>query len=40
MEEEGPGFPWSRAEDERLLGLVLKEGIFNWGRLGSRMGCS
>lgn len=39
MQEED-GFAWGKAEDDRLLSLVLQEGITNWSRLGSEIGCT
>lgn len=38
--QDGDGFAWGKAEDDRLLSLVLQEGITNWSRLGSEIGCT
>jgi hypothetical protein len=34
------GFTWGKGEDERLLALVLQEGVTSWSRLGNEVGCS
>jgi hypothetical protein len=39
MQDED-GFVWGKGEDDRLLSLVLQEGITNWSRLGSEIGCA
>lgn len=38
--QEKDGFAWGKGEDDRLLSLVLQEGITNWNRLGNEVGCT
>lgn len=39
-EVDEEGFEWGKGDDARLLSLVLHEGVTNWGRLGSEIGCT